>query len=107
MQFMECDLEFLDHTANDGQDQGGPDPLEQAIEASAEAVVVQPGQVLGMQTQEVRGEECGPVAHAIDGLAGEEEVGEEDHQRGGGGELGSGVILGEMFLEEAWELDAV
>jgi hypothetical protein len=107
MQLIEANLEFLDDMADDGHDQGGPDSLEHAIETSAETVVVESGQVLGVQSQEVRWDESGPVAHAIDGLAGQEEIGEEDHQRGGGGELGSGVILGEMLLEEAVKLDAL
>ena len=37
----------------------------------------------------------------------EEEIGEEHQEGGDGREFGSGIILGEMLLEDAFELDSL
>src|SRR4051812_18456853 len=90
--------------SDDGQDQGGSDPLEHAVEAAPEAVVVQSGQVVLAKAEEVGGEEGRPLADAIDRLACHEEVGEEDEQGGNGREFGTRVVPGEMFAEDAPQL---
>ena len=90
--------------ADDGHDQGGSDPLEHAVEAATEAVVVHSGQVLLAEAEEVGGEERGPLTDAIDRLAGHEEIGEEDEQGGDGGQFGTRVVPGEMFAEDATQL---
>ena len=69
VQLLEAELELLNHPADDCQDQGRPDPLEHAVEAAAETVVVQSGQVLRLESEEVGRKAGGPLAHAIDGLA--------------------------------------
>jgi hypothetical protein len=104
MQLIETDGEFLDDMADDGQDQGGPDPLEHAVQRATEAVVVQSGEVLVATAEEVGGEESGPLADARDRLACHEEIGEEDEQGGHGGEFGPRVVPGEMFAEDGSQL---
>jgi hypothetical protein len=93
--------------ADDGHDQGGSDPLEYAVEAAAEAIVMDSGQVLLAKAEEVGWEEGGPLADAIDRFAGHEEIGEEDEQRGHGRQFGTGVVLGEMFAEDAPQLHSL
>jgi hypothetical protein len=75
--------------ADDGHDQGGPNPLEHTVEAAAEAVVVQSGQVLLAEAEEVGWEEGRPLTDAIDWLARHEEIGEEYEQGGNGREFGT------------------
>jgi hypothetical protein len=107
VQLVEADLELLDHLTDDRHDQGGSDALEHAVEASAKAVVVQSWEVLAAQSEEVGREEGGPVSDAIDRLARQQEIGEEHPQGGHGRQFGAGVILGEMLVEDAFELDAL
>ena len=90
--------------ADDGHNQSGPDPLEHAVEGATETVVVQSGQVLLAEAEEVGGEEGRPLADAVDRLAGHEEVGEEYEQGGDGREFGTRVVPGKMFAEDALQL---
>jgi hypothetical protein len=89
---------------DDGHDQGGSDPLEHAVEAATEAVVVQSGQVLLAKAEEIGGEECRPLTDARDRLARHEEIGEEHEQGDNGREFGPGVVPGEVFAEDALQL---
>jgi len=60
----------------------GPIPLEHAVEAATEAVVVQSGQVLLAEGRGGRGgKRRGPLTDAIDRLAGHEEIGERGRAR--------------------------
>jgi hypothetical protein len=90
--------------ADDRHDQRGSDPLEHAVEASSEAVVVQSGEILLAEAEEIGGEEGRPFPDAIDRLAGHEEIGEENEQGGNSREFGTRVVPGEMFAEDALQL---
>ena len=107
VQLIETEGEFLDDMADDGHDQGRPDPLEHAVERATEAVVVQAAEILGAKAEEVGGEEGRPFTDAIDRLACHEEIGEEDEQGGHGGEFGPRVVPGEMFTEDAPQLHSL
>jgi hypothetical protein len=74
--------------ADDGHDQGGPDPLEHAVERATEAIVVQSAEILLAKAEEVGGEEGRPLTDAIDRLARHEEIGEEYEQGVNSRELG-------------------
>ena len=65
---------------------------------------MQSGQVLLAEAEEIGGEEGRPLTDAIDRLARQEEVGEEDEQGGNGREFGTRVVPGEMFAEDALQL---
>src|SRR5205823_4512626 len=78
MQLIETDGELADDMTDDGHDQGGSDPVEHAVQGASEAVVVQSGQVPRAEAEEVGREEGRPLSNAIDRLAGQEEIGEED-----------------------------
>src|SRR5580693_1143610 len=90
--------------ADDGHNQSGPDPLEHAVEGATEAVVVQSGQVLLAEAEELGGEEGRPLADAVDRLAGHEEIDDEYEQGGDGREFGARVVPGKMFAEDALQL---
>jgi hypothetical protein len=90
--------------ADDSHDQGGSDPLEHAVEAATEAVVVQPGQVLLAEAEEIRREEGRPLTDAIDRLARHEEIGKEYEQGDHGREFGTCIVSGKMFAEDALQL---
>jgi hypothetical protein len=90
--------------ADDGHDQGGSDSLEHAVEAATEAVVVQSGQIVLAEAEEIGGEAGRPLTDAIDRLARQEEIGEEDEQGGNGRQFGTRVVSGEMFAEDALQL---
>jgi phosphosulfolactate synthase (CoM biosynthesis protein A) len=100
-------LELLDHLADDRHDQRGSDAVEHAVQAAAESVIVQSRQVLLAEAEEVGREEGGPLSHAIDRLAREEAISDQHQQGSHGREFGTGVVLGEMFAEDALQLHSL
>jgi hypothetical protein len=107
VQLVEGDGKLLDHVPDDGQDQGGSDPLEHAVEGSADSVIVEPGQVALGEAEQFGREESGPFRDAIDGLACEEQIGDQDQECGDGREFGARVVVGEMVAEEPLQLHSV
>ena len=49
----------------------------------------------------------GPLADAVEGLAGDQEVLEQEQQPGGGGDAGAAVLAGEVVAEESLEAEPV
>ena len=78
VQLVELDGEFTDGMDDDGQGQGGDVGVEEAIEAAADAIVIERGQLVRSQAQELRDVPRRPLADAVEGLAGDEEVLEQE-----------------------------
>ena len=80
VQFVQGDAELLDDVRRHGQDQRGHVGQEQPVQGSSHAVVVEPADLLGRQAQGIGGMACGPFAHAVDRLAGDEQVAQQDQE---------------------------
>ena len=48
---------------------------------------------------------CRPLADAVEGLAGDQEVLEQDEQGRGGGDAGAAILAGQMVAEELVEAE--
>ena len=78
MQLVQVDLELADHMGHERQDQRGDVALEQAIETPPDAVVIERWQ-LGVGEPECLGSiPRGPFADAVERLAAEEHVLEQE-----------------------------
>ena len=86
------DGELADGVGHDGQGQRGDVGVEEAVEAAADAVVVERGQLRRGQPEQLGDVPGGPLADAVEGLAGDQEVLEQDQQAGGGGDAGAPVL---------------
>jgi hypothetical protein len=74
VQLVEIDAELTDGMDDDGQGEGGDVGVEEAVEAAADAVVVERGELGGAEAEELGDMACGPLAQAVEGLAGDEEI---------------------------------
>ena len=107
MQLVEIDGELADGVDDDGQGEGGDVGVEEAVEAAADAVVVERGELGGGQAEEFGDMPRGPLAEAVEGLAGDQEVLEQEQQPGGRGDARSPVLAREMVAEDRLESEAV
>ena len=107
VQLVEIDGELADGVDDDGQGEGGDVGVEEAVEAAADAVVVERGELGGGQAEEFGDVSGGPLADAVEGLAGDQEVLEQEQQPGGGGDARAPVLAWEMVAEDRLEAEAV
>ena len=107
MQLVEVDGELADGVDDDGQGEGGDVGIEEAVEAAADAVVVERGELVGGQAEESGDMACGPLAEAVEGLAGDQEVLEQEQQPGGGGDARAAVLAREVVAEDRLESESV
>jgi hypothetical protein len=105
VQLVEIDAELAHRLADDRRGQGGDVGLDEAVEAAADAVVVERGQLSGAQAQELADVPRGPLADAVEGLAGDQQVLEQERQPGGRGDARSPVLAGEVVLEDGLEAE--
>ena len=80
MQFVQADAELLDDVRGHGQDQRGHIGRKQPIQGPSHTVVVEQADLLRRQAQHIGGVACGPFAHAVDRLAGDQQVAQQDQQ---------------------------
>ena len=69
VQFVELDAELAHGVCGDVEDERGDVGIEDAVEGSSHAVVVQRVELLGSHAEEFREVARGPLANAIEGLA--------------------------------------
>ena len=80
MQFVQVDLEFADHMGRQRQDQRGDVASEQAIEAPSHAVVIERRQLVFGKPECLGSIPCGPFANAVERLAAEEHIFEQEQR---------------------------
>ena len=107
VQLVEFDAELADGVGDDGEGEGGDVGVEEAVEAAADAVVVERGELFGGQAEESGDVARGPLADAVEGLAGDEEVLEQEQQPGGGGDARAAVLAREVVAEDRLEAESV
>jgi hypothetical protein len=90
---------------HDGEGERGDVGVEEAVETTADAVVVERGHLLRGQPEECRVMAGGPLTDAIEGLAGDEQVLDQDEQGGGGGDARPAVLTREVVAKELIEAE--
>src|SRR5512132_844843 len=88
---------------HDRERQRGDVSVEEAVEAAADAVVVEGRQLLRGQPEESGGMAGGPLADAVERLAGDEEVLDEDQQPGSSSDPAAPVLAGQVVAEDVPE----
>ena len=88
VQLVEIDGELADRVGHDGEGERGDVGVEEAVEAAADAVVVERGELRRGQSQQSGAVPRGPLADAVEGLARDQEVLEQDQEGGRGGDAG-------------------
>ena len=86
MQLVERNAERADRVRHDREGQRRDVGVEEAVEAAADAVVVRRRQLPRVQPEECRDMAGGPLADTVEGLAGDEQVPDQDQQGGRGGD---------------------
>jgi hypothetical protein len=105
VQLVQIDVELADCVRHDGESERGDVRVEEAVEASADAVVVERGELRPGQPQEFRRVSRGPLADTIKGLARDQEVLDQDQEPGRGGNTRASVLKREMVAEELLEAE--
>ncbi len=100
VQFVQGDAELLDDVRRHGQDQRGHVGHKQPVQRASHAIVVQPREILGQKAQRLGSMAGRPFAHAIDRLAGKEQIAEQDQQRLDRRELGAAIFRRQCRAEE-------
>jgi len=103
VEFVEGHAKRAHHVLGHPQCQGRNRGIEQVIEASADAIVIERGRLLGRKAQELGDVPACPFAHAVEGLAGQQDVLQQDEQGGRGGDRRTRAFAGEVVTEEMLE----
>ncbi len=90
----------LDGVGGDVECQGGDVGVEEAVEAPTDAIIIEGGELLVGEAEPVRVVACGPLADAVEGLARDEQVADEQKQGRGRGDAGPPILAREVFAEE-------
>ena len=99
MQLVERDVELGDGVGGDVERQRGDVGVEEAVEAPSDAVVVEGREQLVGEAERSGVVAGGPLADAVEGLARDEQVADEQEQCRGGGDSGPPIVAREMFAE--------
>src|SRR5262249_34354867 len=67
VQFVQLDVEFGDGLSGDGQGEGTTVAAEELVQAAADAVIIERGELLGCQSQRRRIAASGPLRYAVEG----------------------------------------
>ena len=76
VQFIERDVELADGVGRDVESQGRDVGVEEAVEGTPDAIIVERGELLVGQAEPVRVVPRGPLADTVEGLARDEQVSE-------------------------------
>ena len=88
VQFIERDVELADGVGRDVESQGRDVGVEEAVEGTPNAIIVERGELLVGQAKPVSVVPRGPLANTVKGLARDEQVSQEQEQGRGGGDAG-------------------
>jgi hypothetical protein len=100
VQLVQFDAELADGVRHGRQRQRGDVGVEEAVEAAADAVVVERRQLRRGEPEGFGGVAGGPLADAVEGLTREQEVLQQDQPGGRGGDARPAVLAGQVFAEE-------
>ena len=107
VQLVEANVELADSSNDQGSQEAGAVGTVEVIEGPAETIVVERGQLIGLQS-EVFGYAAGsPGGEGVEGLAGQEEIGQQYAQDRSGGKRRLAAGQGrEVLLEEFRKLQS-
>jgi hypothetical protein len=103
VQLVEADVEFAHGAGDDAEGQCRDIGVEEAVEAAADPIVVERGELIVPQSQEFGLVPRRPLADAVEWRAGDQQVAQQDEQGGGRGDAGAAVLAGQVVLEELAE----
>lgn len=103
---VEFDAKLSDGVSRDGQGEGTVVVLEEPVEAASDAVVIERVDLWLGESEQAWYVLRRPLADAVEGLAGEEQVFEQDHESEGGIDAASSVLWREIGAEELFEAEA-
>ena len=103
VQLVQVDLELCDHMGHQRQDHRGDVALKQAIETAADAVVVEGWQLSVGEPECLGSEPRGPFADAVERLAAEEHVLEQERDADRGSDPAASIGAWEVRAEKLVE----
>ena len=103
VQFVQLDVKFADRVRHDRQRKCGDVGIEEPVEATADAIIVEREQLSGTQPEEFRDVPRGPLAEPIEWLTGYQQILEQKQETRRGGDAGSTVLAGEVVSKELLE----
>jgi hypothetical protein len=86
VQFVEIDAELTDGVCHNRERERRDVGVEEPVEATSDAVVVERRELRCSQSQQLGRMACGPLADAVERLARDQEILDQDHQPGRGGD---------------------
>src|SRR5271156_866095 len=92
--------------SGDGQGEGTAVAPEELVQSAREAIIIEGGDLLGVESQGGGIVASGPVGGAIEGFAGEEEVFEQDDQGLRRGDARAAILGGQVVAEEVFQSQA-
>jgi hypothetical protein len=99
--------EDADGAKGNGGKQTGAISAKEVVKGTTTAVVVEPSDLFGKKAEVFRDESRSPGGDAIEGLAGEQEIAEQDTQDRGGGQVGAASWQRrQMTVEQARQVEA-
>jgi hypothetical protein len=104
MQLIQTDVEHPHRVSHQRQHQRRLIAGEQLVHGAAAAIVVQPGDLLGRKSQQVRGLPGDPLAHPVERLPRNEQIPHQDQQDSRGGDFRSTVLRREVLFEKLLKL---
>jgi len=99
VQLVEPHAELRDGVCRDRQGEGTTVVLEEAVEAPSDAIVIERGDLPLGEPDFVGVVSSGPLADAVEGLAGQEEVLEQDQEPFGRIDAAASVLRGQIGAE--------
>jgi hypothetical protein len=100
VQLVERDVKRVDGVGRDVQYQSRDVGVEEAIQRTADAIIVERGELLVGQVEPVCVVPRGPLADAVEGLARDEQVPHEQEQGRGRGDSGPPILSRQVFAKE-------
>lgn len=92
VQFIQADIEIVNHLPHDGQDQVSLEPIEQSVEPTSNTIAVEEIEFFRTQVREIERVTSSLLRHAIDRLARDENLAARHHEAAEGRHLGPRIV---------------
>jgi hypothetical protein len=103
VQLIEHDVERTDRVGRDVEFYGRDIGVEEAVQRATDAIIIESGELLIGQVEPACVVPCGPLAYAVEWLARDEQVSDEQEQGRGGGDAGSPILARDVLAEKLFD----